>query len=97
IPEDDLNNLKWTREEDGAVETLDPQFLMGFEFLGILDSTFLDLLLEPTLVISLSFLDVLLLGGVLLTIIDDSGFLEGTTVVEMILVKLHVFPSIVKF
>ncbi|GKG15718.1 hypothetical protein Tco_0358041, partial [Tanacetum coccineum] len=24
IPEDDLNDLKWTREEDGAVETLNP-------------------------------------------------------------------------
>ncbi|GJT24465.1 hypothetical protein Tco_0894402 [Tanacetum coccineum] len=40
VPEDDLNDLKWTREEDGGVETLDLQFLLGSEWLEILDSTF---------------------------------------------------------
>ncbi|GKE63224.1 hypothetical protein Tco_1513591, partial [Tanacetum coccineum] len=96
VPEDDLNDLKWTWEEDGAVETLDPQSLLGFELIKILDCTFLNLLLEPILVISLSFPDVLLLDGVFLTTVVDSGFLEGTIVVELILVKGHVFPTIVK-
>ncbi|GJW78635.1 hypothetical protein Tco_0140317 [Tanacetum coccineum] len=33
VPEDDLDHLKLTRGDDGAVESLDPQFLLGFEFL----------------------------------------------------------------
>ncbi|GKC82395.1 hypothetical protein Tco_1138112, partial [Tanacetum coccineum] len=64
--------------------------------LEILDSTLLDLLLEPILVISLSFPKVLLMGGVFLTAVVESGFLGGTSVVEVILVKGHVFPSIVQ-
>ncbi|GKC14892.1 hypothetical protein Tco_1011674 [Tanacetum coccineum] len=66
------------------------------QLLEILDSTLLDLLLEPILVISLSFPKVLLLGGVFLATIVESGFLGGTTVVEVILVKGHVFSFIVK-
>ncbi|GJV33640.1 hypothetical protein Tco_1394040 [Tanacetum coccineum] len=47
-----------------------------------LDSTLLDLLFEPTFVMSLSFPELLLLGGVILTTVVESGFLGGTTVVE---------------
>nr|GEW80961.1 hypothetical protein [Tanacetum cinerariifolium] len=85
-----------TREEDGAVETLDPQSCMGFEWLEILEPMVLDLLLDPTFVMSLSYLDLLLLGFVCLTTVIYIDFLKGTTMVEMIIVKRHVFPSIVK-
>ncbi|GKC53856.1 hypothetical protein Tco_1076601 [Tanacetum coccineum] len=67
VPEYDLYDLKLTREEDGAVETLDPYF--------------------P---------DLLLLGCVCLAGVVDMDFLGDTSLVEMILVKGHVFPSIVK-
>nr|GEZ15566.1 hypothetical protein [Tanacetum cinerariifolium] len=96
ISKDDLNVLKLIREEDEAVETLDPQFLLGSKLLEIVDSTFLDLLLEPILVISLSFPDVLLLDVVFLTTFVECGYLGGTTVVEVILVKGNIFLSIVK-
>ncbi|GJR79362.1 hypothetical protein Tco_0150147 [Tanacetum coccineum] len=66
VPEYDLYDLKLIREEDGAVETLDPQFCMGSECC------------------------------VCLTGVVDIDFLGGTTLVEMILVKGHVFPTIVK-
>ncbi|GKB60523.1 hypothetical protein Tco_0916709 [Tanacetum coccineum] len=89
VPEDDLNDLKWTREEDKEV-------LLGSESLEILDSTLLDLLLEPTLVMSLSFPELMLLGGVFLAILVESGFLGGTTLMEVILVKGYLFPSTVK-
>ncbi|GJT92509.1 hypothetical protein Tco_1081354 [Tanacetum coccineum] len=95
VLEDDLNDLKWTREEDGEVETLDPQVLLGSEVLEILYSTLLDLLLEYTFFV-LGFPRFLLLGGVFLTTFARNGFLGGTTVVEVILVKGHLFPSIVK-
>ncbi|GKC96766.1 hypothetical protein Tco_1162208 [Tanacetum coccineum] len=54
ILEDDLNDLKWTREEDGA-------------------------------------------DRVFVTTVVESSFLGGTTIVELIIVKGHVFPSIVNF
>nr|GEX58893.1 hypothetical protein [Tanacetum cinerariifolium] len=56
-----------------------------------------DLLLDPTFVMSLSFPDFLLLGCVCLTEVVDMEFLAGTSLVEMILVNGHVFPSIMKF
>ncbi|GJT78510.1 hypothetical protein Tco_1045235 [Tanacetum coccineum] len=71
VTEYDLYDLKLTQEEDGAVETLDPQFCMGFELLEILEPTFLDLLLGPTFVMSLSFPDLLLLGCAYLTTVVD--------------------------
>ncbi|GJV43318.1 hypothetical protein Tco_1427854 [Tanacetum coccineum] len=64
VPVYDLYDLKLTREEDGAVETLDPQFCMDSKWLKILEPTVLDLLLDPTFVISLSFPDLLLPGVV---------------------------------
>ncbi|GKE56518.1 hypothetical protein Tco_1495703 [Tanacetum coccineum] len=96
IPEDDLYDLRWTREEDGELETLDPYFLLGFELLEILDSIILDLLLELTLVVALGFPRLFLRGGVFLTTFARIGFLGGNTIVEVILVKGHLFPSIVK-
>ncbi|GJX51945.1 hypothetical protein Tco_0280314 [Tanacetum coccineum] len=39
VLEDDLNDLKWTWEEDGVVETLDPQFLLDIFILDSEDST----------------------------------------------------------
>nr|GEX88986.1 integrase, catalytic region, zinc finger, CCHC-type, peptidase aspartic, catalytic [Tanacetum cinerariifolium] len=67
-----------------------------FKLLEILDVTFFDLLLKPMMVMYLSFLKVLLLGAVFLTTIVKISFLGGTAVVEVILVKEDVFPSIVK-
>ncbi|GJT69532.1 hypothetical protein Tco_1028818 [Tanacetum coccineum] len=96
VPEYDLYDLKLRREEDGAVETLDPHFCMGSEWLEILEATVLDLLFDPTFVMSLSFPELFLLGFVCFTIVGEVNFLGGTTLVEMILVKGHVFPTIVK-
>ncbi|GKC96319.1 retrotransposon protein, putative, ty1-copia subclass, partial [Tanacetum coccineum] len=67
-----------------------------FELLEILYSTILDLLLELTLVDALGFPRLCLLGGIFLTTFAGTGFLGGTTVVEVILVKGHLVPSIVK-
>ncbi|GJT37469.1 hypothetical protein Tco_0937334 [Tanacetum coccineum] len=65
MSEDDLYNMHWTREEDGELETLDPQFLLGFELLEILDSTILDLLLDLTFFVALgtTAVEVILVKG----------------------------------
>ncbi|GJS26424.1 hypothetical protein Tco_0487044 [Tanacetum coccineum] len=81
VLEYDLYDLKLTGEEDGAVETLDPQFCMGSKWLEILEPMVLDLLLNPTFVMSLSFPNLLLLGCVCLTGVVDIDFLEGQTLV----------------
>ncbi|GJR13244.1 hypothetical protein Tco_0795896 [Tanacetum coccineum] len=83
IPENNLDNLKSTREEDGVVETLDPQFWLGFVLLEMLDSTRLDLLFELLLVTSLSISRLFLRVGVFLATFGGSGFLGGTTFMEM--------------
>ncbi|GKA71010.1 hypothetical protein Tco_0777149 [Tanacetum coccineum] len=62
IPENNLDDLHSSREEDGTSETMDPQDLLG---LGVLFSRAV-------------------------------GFLRGTSVVVVILVKGHAFPTIVK-
>ncbi|GKC81380.1 hypothetical protein Tco_1137097 [Tanacetum coccineum] len=62
IPENNLDDLQASREEDGTLETVDPQDLLGFE---VSDSRVI-------------------------------GFLGGTSVVVVILVKGHAFPTIVK-
>ncbi|GJU59020.1 protein kinase-like domain, concanavalin A-like lectin/glucanase domain protein [Tanacetum coccineum] len=67
-------------------------FCYGLE---ILDSTLLDLLLEPTFY-ALGFTRLLLLGGVFLTSFTRTSCLGGTTVVDVSLVKGNMFPSIVK-
>ncbi|GJR17509.1 hypothetical protein Tco_0966036 [Tanacetum coccineum] len=77
IPKNNLDNLKLTREEDGAMETLDPQFCMGCELLEMLDSTPLDLLLKLILVTSLSISGLFLRGVVFFATFIRSGFLGG--------------------
>ncbi|GJX06725.1 hypothetical protein Tco_0194657 [Tanacetum coccineum] len=62
IPENNLDDLHSSREEDGTLETMDPQDELG---LGV------------------SFSRAV-------------GFLRGTSVVLLILVKGHVFPTIMK-
>nr|GEZ45865.1 hypothetical protein [Tanacetum cinerariifolium] len=61
IPENNLDNLQSSTKEDGTLETMDPQDLLG-------------------------------LGGLLSRAM---GFLRGTSVVVVILVKGHAFPTIV--
>nr|GEX14498.1 hypothetical protein [Tanacetum cinerariifolium] len=75
IIENNLDNLKLTREEDGAVETLDPQFWLGFELLEMLDSTPLDLLLKLIMVTSFIILGLFLRGVVFFATFVRSGFL----------------------
>ncbi|GJU36752.1 hypothetical protein Tco_1185106 [Tanacetum coccineum] len=48
IPENDLDNLKSTREEDGEFKTADPQCFLGFEMLEGLDPKILGSLLKST-------------------------------------------------
>ncbi|GJZ62600.1 hypothetical protein Tco_0618737 [Tanacetum coccineum] len=67
IPENNLDDLHSSREEDGTSETIDPQDLLG----------------------SLLLADVSVSRAV--------GFLRGTSAVVVILVKGHVFPTIVNF
>ncbi|GKC04105.1 hypothetical protein Tco_0995715 [Tanacetum coccineum] len=68
IPENNLEDLHSSREEDGTLETMDPQDLLG------------------------SFL----LAGIGVSVSRAVGFLRGTSVVMVILVKGHTFPTIVK-
>nr|GEZ93188.1 hypothetical protein [Tanacetum cinerariifolium] len=68
IPENNLDNLHSSREEDEILETVDPQDLLG------------------------SFL----LAGLGVSVFTTIDFLEGTTLVVVILVKGHSFPNIVK-
>nr|GEZ47903.1 retrovirus-related Pol polyprotein from transposon TNT 1-94 [Tanacetum cinerariifolium] len=68
IPENNLDNLHSSRKEDGTLETMDPQDLLG------------------------SFL----LAGLGMSVSTTIGFLKGTSVVVVILVKGNTFPTIVK-
>ncbi|GKA45753.1 retrovirus-related pol polyprotein from transposon TNT 1-94 [Tanacetum coccineum] len=69
IPENNLDDLHSSREEDGTSETMDPQDLLGS----------------------------LLLAGLDVSVSRLVGFLRGTSVVVIILVKGHAFSTIVKF
>ncbi|GJT18038.1 hypothetical protein Tco_0876744 [Tanacetum coccineum] len=33
VPEDDMDDLQWTREKDGEFKIVDPQFMLGSELL----------------------------------------------------------------
>ncbi|GJY67204.1 hypothetical protein Tco_0469442 [Tanacetum coccineum] len=46
IRENNLDNLKLTRDEDGKLEIVDPQCFLGFEMLEGLDPNILDSLLK---------------------------------------------------
>ncbi|GJX71453.1 hypothetical protein Tco_0308624 [Tanacetum coccineum] len=75
IPENNLDDLHSSREEDGTSETMDPQDLLGSLLLADIDLILLDLGVSVSRVV---------------------GFLRGTSVVVVILVKGHAFPTIVK-
>ncbi|GKB77872.1 hypothetical protein Tco_0944767 [Tanacetum coccineum] len=83
-------------EEDGTSETVDAQDCLGSLVLEDVDSTILALLLDPTdldafgfLLYTLSSEDGMIAGGVIVV------SLRGTSLVEAILVKGHLFPTIV--
>ncbi|GKF79891.1 hypothetical protein Tco_0235459, partial [Tanacetum coccineum] len=56
VPEDELDNLQWIREEDEEFETVDPQFLLGFKMLEGLGPKMLGSLLELTDFVTLGLL-----------------------------------------
>ncbi|GJR23593.1 hypothetical protein Tco_0972120 [Tanacetum coccineum] len=56
IPQNNLDNLQSIREEDGTLETVDPQDCLGSLVLEVLDFTIIDLLLEPTDLVTFGFL-----------------------------------------
>ena len=76
---------------------MDPQFCMGSDMLEILVATFLDLLIGPAFGLAWEFPDVLLTGDTVLTTGAEIYFLEGIALVEVNLIKGHLFPSIVNF
>ncbi|GKG25016.1 hypothetical protein Tco_0395644 [Tanacetum coccineum] len=76
IPENNLDDLHSSREEDGTSKTMDPQDLLGSLLLADIDLTIL---------------------GLGVSVSRAVGFLRGgTSVVVVILVKGHTFPTIVK-
>ncbi|GKB95375.1 hypothetical protein Tco_0981512 [Tanacetum coccineum] len=82
IPQNNLDNLQSIREED-ALETVDPQDLLGSLVLEVLDSTLVILLLDPTDLDAFGFLlDTLSSRDGLITLwiteMCYRGFLEGT-------------------
>ncbi|GJX99454.1 hypothetical protein Tco_0356473 [Tanacetum coccineum] len=96
IRQNNLNNLQSIREEDGTSETVDPQDCLGSLVLEVLDSTILALLLDPIdldafgfLLYTLSARDCVIIG---VTVVS----LRGTSLVEVIVVKGHLFWTIVK-
>ncbi|GJU45884.1 hypothetical protein Tco_1203150 [Tanacetum coccineum] len=97
IPQNNLDNLQSLREEDGTSETVDPQDCLGSLELEVLDSTILALLLDHTNLDAFGFLVytlyVLGLDDSLVVIVIS---LRGTSLLDVILVKGHLFPTIVK-
>nr|GEV73711.1 hypothetical protein [Tanacetum cinerariifolium] len=96
IAENNLDNLQSIREEDRTSETVDPQDCLGSLVLEVLDSTILTLLLVPTdhdtfrfLLYTLSSKDGVIPGVIVV-------LLSGTSLVEVILIKGHLFPTTVK-
>ncbi|GKB26975.1 hypothetical protein Tco_0866376 [Tanacetum coccineum] len=96
IPQNNLDNLQSKREEDGTSETVDPKDCLGSLVLEVLDSTILTFLLEPTDLDAFGFLLYTLSSkdGVITDVIVVS--LRGTSFNEVILVKGHLFQTIVK-
>ncbi|GKA02161.1 hypothetical protein Tco_0674826 [Tanacetum coccineum] len=95
IPQNNLDNLQSIKEEYGTSEIVDPQDYLGSLVLEVLDSTILTLLLDPTDLDTFGFLLYTLSSGdvVITGVIVDS--LRGTSLMEVILVKGHLFPTIV--
>ncbi|GKA37046.1 hypothetical protein Tco_0723611 [Tanacetum coccineum] len=96
IPQNNLDNLQSIKEEDRTSETVDPQDCLGFLVLEVLDSTILALLLDPTDLDAFGFLLYTLSDGDYVITGVIMVFLRGTSLVEVILVKGHLFPTIVK-
>ncbi|GJZ54865.1 hypothetical protein Tco_0610058 [Tanacetum coccineum] len=95
IPQNNLDNLQSIREEDGTSEIVDPQDCLGSLVLEVLDFIILTLLLDPTDLDAFCFLLYTLSSkdGVITGVIVVS--LRGTSLMEAILVKGHLFPTIV--
>nr|GEV17616.1 reverse transcriptase domain-containing protein [Tanacetum cinerariifolium] len=96
IAENNLDNLQSIREEDGTSEIVDPQDSLGSLVLEVLDSIILTLLRVPTdhdafgiLLYTLSSKDGVITGVIVVS-------LSGTSLVEVILIKGHLFPTTVK-
>ncbi|GJV30902.1 hypothetical protein Tco_1391302 [Tanacetum coccineum] len=97
IPEDDLDNVHSLREVDGILVFVDPRDLLGSCLLADIGFITLVLLTDSVFLFFLGFLEYTKLT----TGLGDSdsrtiGFLEGTSLVVVILVKGHAFPTIVK-
>ncbi|GKA14661.1 hypothetical protein Tco_0694307 [Tanacetum coccineum] len=75
IPQNNLDNLQSIREENGTSEIVDPQDCLGSLVLEVLDSTLVDLLLEPT------YLDAF--GLLLYTLSSEVGVFTGAIVVSL--------------
>ncbi|GKB73590.1 hypothetical protein Tco_0935002 [Tanacetum coccineum] len=96
IPENNLDNLKLTREGDGDFEIVDPQCLLGSKMLEGLDPKILGSLFKSTNFATLIFLRYILISR--LGVVTDFKVvsLRGSTLVEVNLVKGHEFPTIIK-
>nr|GFB13389.1 hypothetical protein [Tanacetum cinerariifolium] len=75
---------------------MDPQDLLGSLVLEVLDFTILDLLLEPIDLDAFGLLQYALSSEVSVITGEIVVSLGGTILVEVILVKGHLFPTIVK-
>ncbi|GJR29471.1 hypothetical protein Tco_1105703 [Tanacetum coccineum] len=96
ILENNLDNLKLTREEDGEFEIVDPQCLLGSEMLVGLDPKIVGSLFKFTNFETLVFLRYILISGLAVVTDFKVGSLSRSTLVDVILVKGHEFPTIVK-
>ncbi|GKC52517.1 hypothetical protein Tco_1075262, partial [Tanacetum coccineum] len=97
VLEDDLDYLHLTQEEDGEFKTSDPQFLLGSKMLEGLYPKMLGSSLKLTDFATLVLLWYTLTSG--LGVITGVWLvsLGGTMGLEVILVKGHFVPLIVKF
>ncbi|GJW45482.1 hypothetical protein Tco_0077128 [Tanacetum coccineum] len=84
IPENNLDNLKLTREGDGDFEIVDPQCLLGSKILEGLDPKILGLLLKYTNFATLVFLRYILIFG--LGVVTDFNVVSiiDSTLVEVV-------------
>ncbi|GJV97329.1 hypothetical protein Tco_1548906 [Tanacetum coccineum] len=90
IPENNLDDLHSSREEDGTSKTMDPQDLLGSFLLADTDLRTLDLL-TGTLVLDFLGCDPLALVDGFTPVEDNIGLLETKFVEEE--VSVFVFPG----
>ncbi|GJT22068.1 hypothetical protein Tco_0892005 [Tanacetum coccineum] len=91
IPENDLDNLKSTREEDGDFDTVHPHYLLDSEMLEGLDPKILGSQLKSTDFETLVLLRYILIFGLGVVTDFEVFFLRGSTLVEVILGSLTRF------